>query len=176
MSKKEHTPRVTLDTNVLFEFWTKREKRDVAEQLLNLSDEDRIDLAVTTRIKQDIPYPRLSERVKELPTMDVRTVGSVFRVGVSVVGSEDTVTDGHYRETQEIIESKLRARGQCPPQTADFDHIFGHHIANRDVFLTWDGGILIAAEYFADSLGVRIQTPEDFIAELNEEDSQPNCE
>lgn len=171
MTAEERSRVVTLDTNILQELWRNQHKSDIVASLLALSDAGRLDLAVTTRIDYDIPNEPLSERIDELPAIGVRTIGSPLRLGYSRLGSDDVLTDGTYSNIQEEIESMLRDRGLKVPETADFDHIFGHHIAARDVFLTWDKAILRAAEHFADALNVRIQTPEDFISDLGEQAS-----
>ena len=49
------TVRLTLDTNLLQEYWREQEKRDVVVRLLRLADEGKAELVVTNRISDDIP-------------------------------------------------------------------------------------------------------------------------
>lgn len=160
---------VTLDTNIFQELWKNQAKATIVNDLLALSNDGYLDLAVTTRIEHDTPRPPLSERIKELPALGVQSIGTVFRLNFSALGRGDMLSDGSHRKIQEAIESTLRARHGRVPEPADFDHIFGHHIAERDVFLTWDEAILKAADLFRAKLGVRIAKPEDFITELVEQ-------
>ena len=167
MASDDQIIHVTIDTNILQELWRNQDKSEIVKDLLTLSDKGRLDLAVTTRIEYDIPLPPLSERFDELPVLGVQKIGTVGRWGVSTWGGGDFWSDGRAVEVESAIASSLHERGLRAPETADFDHIFGHHIAERDVFLTWDKAILRAADLFREHLGVRIVAPEDFLAELS---------
>ena len=74
MSKK-----VTLDTNLLIEYWNKRRKQQYIKKLIKLGADGKIDLAITSRIEEDIPHPPLSNKLKDLPKLGIQKTGSVAR-------------------------------------------------------------------------------------------------
>ena len=61
-------PTATLDINVLVEFWKDRKKAATTKTLL--------DLAVTSRIRNDIPRPPLADRLDKLPEIGIQRIGS----------------------------------------------------------------------------------------------------
>src|SRR4051794_27488980 len=63
--------RLTLDTNLLQEYWRDQAKRDVVQTLLDLAATDAVEIVVTARIGDDIPGGPLAERLLELPEMGV---------------------------------------------------------------------------------------------------------
>jgi hypothetical protein len=56
--------RLTLDTNLLQEFWRDQQRREVVQRLLELADAGEVELAVTNRIVDDIPGGPLVDRVR----------------------------------------------------------------------------------------------------------------
>ena len=53
---------VTLDTSVLLEYWKDQAKRALVERLLVLAEEKQIDLAITARVREDIPLEPLTSK------------------------------------------------------------------------------------------------------------------
>ena len=160
---------VTLDTNVLMEWWKEQPKVEVVENFLNMGKHFEIDLAVTSRIRDDVLRPPLSDKINELPSLDVQEIGSVIRVGHWKVG-EDVVGDTEFRDfvdsdevqqkTQYLMKMK---RINCEPDWRDWDHVHTHYRYKRDFFLTWDKGILAFAEEFKSRLGIQVMKPEDYL-------------
>lgn len=60
-------PRLTLDTNLLLEYWKNQAKRKTVEKLLLLAKEGKADLAVTARIREDVLLSPLAQNLDELP-------------------------------------------------------------------------------------------------------------
>ena len=67
---------VTLDTNVLEEYWREQDNAAVAESLLDLAMRRQVDLAITSRIYADIPDLPLANRINDLPALNVKKIGS----------------------------------------------------------------------------------------------------
>ena len=160
---------VTLDTNVLMEWWKERVKVEIVEELLKMGKEFEIDLAVTSRIRDDVLRPPLSERINELPCLDVQEIGSVIRIGHWNVGV-DVVGDTEFRdfvdsnEVQQKIQYLMKMkRINNEPDWRDWDHVHTHYRYKRDFFLTWDKGILAFAEEFESRLGIQVLKPEDYL-------------
>ena len=47
--------------------------------------------------------------------------------------------------------------------------LYGHVVAGRDVFLTWDGGILRLAPELRERLRIRVMQPEEFLEETSQD-------
>lgn len=169
MNKDNGIVRVTLDTNVPQELWREQEKKQVVEELLRYFEAGRISLAVTTRIENDIPYPPLSNRISELSEAGVETIGTLFRWGESSWGSGDYWVTEAEAQAEDKLRTTILESNLTMPGDADIDHILGHYIAKRDIFLTWDGAIRSAADVCREVLGVHIATPEAFLAQLDDE-------
>ena len=163
-------PKLTLDTNLLLEYWKKQNKVAVVEKLLELSDNGRIDLVVTSRIHADIDRPPLSERINELPELGVQIIGSVFRLDYSALDGGDMLGDDEFMNVFATLEQNLKHQGKELPDWRDSDHLHGHYLAGRDTFLTWDGGILSIAPEIEIQLGIVVMQPEEYLATLDEGD------
>ena len=159
------TPTATLDTNVLIEFWRDQHKAETTAALLNLAEDTQVFLAVTSRINADIPDMPLAGRINELPELNVGRIGSVFRLGVSRLGVDMLASD-RFVDVMESIKDNLRRK---PPDWRDWDHLHGHFLARRDVFLTWDGPILDAASELKSMLGIVVMKPEEFLLQCTEQ-------
>ena len=163
----------TLDTNLLLEYWKDQPKAAVVEKLLDLAQNGQLDLAVTTRIGADIPQPPLSDRINELPELDIRTIGSVFRLDVSALDGGDMLVGGRFMEEFIDVANRLteefRQRSTKPPDFRDWDHLNGHYLAGRDVFLTWDRRVLDVAADLQDELGIVVMKPEDYLNDWDEQ-------
>lgn len=161
--------KVTLDTNILQEYWKKQDKVRVVEKLLNLSENGEFDLAVTTRISEDIPHPPLSNRINQLPELGVQQIGAPFRLdrSFSLLSGKDVLGSEEFSKFSYSLMFTLKQKGRKDkniPDWRDWDHIQGHYLAKRDVFLTWDKAVLECAKELEEEFGVVLMRPEDFIA------------
>ena len=86
---KHVIPTVTLDTNMLVEFWRNQNRATVTESLLNLAESSQVDLAITSRINADIPLSPLANRINQLPELKVQQIGAVFRLHHSALDGGD---------------------------------------------------------------------------------------
>lgn len=64
-----NVPRLTLDTNLLLEYWKNQAKRKAVEKLSLLAKEGKADLVVTARIREDVPLSPLAQKIDELPEL-----------------------------------------------------------------------------------------------------------
>ena len=81
---------VTLDTNVLVEYWCNQHKAAVTKSVLNLAKHGKIELAITSRINADIPDLPLADRINELPVLNVQQIGSAFSLLTAQLGTAET--------------------------------------------------------------------------------------
>ena len=160
--------KVTLDTNILQEYWKKQDKVRVVEKLLNLAENGELDFAITTRVSADIPHPPLSNRINQLPELRVQQIGAPARWNVSR-WDEDYFADPEFSAFLDslVCEDKNEGRKKLP-DWRDQDHIQGHYLAKRDVFLTWDTPLLAWAQKLKEKFGVVLMSPEDFLGDLEE--------
>jgi hypothetical protein len=155
--------KLTLDTNLLLEYWKDQDKRDVVETLLRLKMEGKVDLAVTSRVREDVPFPPLTNNLERLGELGIDETGAVARLGYWVLGRDflgDEVFDGFF-PTAEKLAIK---HGKKPPDWRDWDHIHTHYLLKRDVFLTWDEGIVCLANEMRTRFGIEIMKPEVFLS------------
>ena len=155
-------PSVTLDTSVVVEYLEKRGKVAVVESLLELTQTGHLDLCVTGRIREDIPRQPLSERINELPELGIREMGSIIRTGHWRPGRDSAGSTMFQEAIDSLPDDPSRPRKKRP-DWRDWDHVQTHYLNGRDVFLTWDKGILNAAPHLKGKLGIVIMKPEDYL-------------
>jgi len=161
-------PTLTLDTNLLHEYWKQRDKSEVVERLLLLARQGRVDLAVTARVHEDVPRPPLAHKLDELRQLGVRKTGSVTRLGFWVLG-RDMLADEAFRSFHPTASELAKQFGEKPPDWRDWDHLHAHYLLRRDAFLTWDGGIVCLAETLKDRFGIVVMTPEQYLQAFDAE-------
>jgi hypothetical protein len=158
--------KVTLDTNLLFEYWRDRPKRALVQRLLTLTANKDIELAVTARVREDIPIEPIASQINALPEMGVRETASVARFDYWVLG-RDQLGSAEFEDFRRELESARTERDPKLPDWRDWDHLHAHMLQERTVFLTWDRAILRLREPLHARFGIRVQTPEDFLAEID---------
>jgi hypothetical protein len=158
--------RVTLDTSVLQEYWKDQAKRAVVERLLALAAMKDIDLAITARVREDIPDRPLASEIDALPEIGVHETGSVARFDYWVL-DRDHLGSEEFEAFRLGLESARKEGDPRLPDWRDRDHLHAHMLQGRTVFLTWDVPILRLAKVLEDRFGVRVESPEDFLAELD---------
>ena len=137
------------------------------EALLDFAEDELINLAVTRRIYEDVPHPPLADRIDKLHEIGVNLAGSVFRLDVSALDSGDMLGSDIFMDVFESVTHNLAHQGQSVPDWRDWDHVHGHYLSGRDVFLTWDKDILRAAPELKAQLEIVVMKPEEFIAKLS---------
>jgi hypothetical protein len=157
--------RLTFDTNLLQEYWREQAKRDVVAQLLDLAQTGAAELVVTNRITDDITGGPLAERLRELPEMGIGKIGGVFRIGMSPLGGTDMLGSDLFINLTEQADAELRRRGRTKlPDWRDWDHLHGHFLKHRDVFLSWDKRLIEGASILAKQLPITAMAPDDYLA------------
>ncbi len=155
-------PTLTLDTNLLHEYWKQRDKYEVVETLLLLAKQGKVDLAVTARVHEDLPNPPLSDNLNELPELGVSKTGSVTRLGFWVLG-RDMLGDGAFENFYPTACELAKQSRKNPPDWRDWDHLHAHYLLRREVFLTWDEGIVCLAETLKNQFDIAIMKPEEYL-------------
>ena len=156
---------VTLDTNVLVEYWQNRKNVLFTESLLDLAQQRKIDLAITSRISADIPDLPLANRINDLPQLNVQQIGAVFRLDHSSFDGGDMLGSDAFVNVVDSLDNRFDREGRVKrrPDCRDWDHLHGHYLSDRDVFLTWDRPILEVASELQQRLGMVVTTPHEFL-------------
>ena len=157
-------PKLTLDTNLLIDYWKQREKMDIVETLLELAKLGKVDLAVTRRIRQDIPRPVLSDRLNDLPELHIEETGSIARYdGSWLLDGREMFGDKTFNDFLPTAAKLAKQRGENPPDWRDWDHLHAHYLLQRDVFLTRDGGIICLSKELKDNFGINVSRPDEYL-------------
>ena len=156
---------VTLDTNVPLELLDKRDNVQDVEQLLCLAQKTEIDLAVTTRIRADTPHDPWKSQLRELfDAHGIKEIGSVTRLDYWVLGV-DRFPSERFLEAMSAIRARRPQVGKNKlADVRDWDHLHGHYLSGRDVFLTWDTGILDLGADLCAELNLMVMKPDAFLA------------
>ena len=158
---------LTLDTNLLHEYWKRRDKLQHVERLLDLARQGKVDLAVTARVHEDVPQLPLAQKLNELEELHIHRTSSVARPGYWVL-ERDMLGDDAFEDYWPSACTLAKQRGKKPPDWRDWDHLHAHHLLGRQVFLTWDEGINCLWEELRDRFGVVVMKPEEYLDALDE--------
>jgi hypothetical protein len=171
-SLPESPARLTLDTNVIREWWDDRARRDRVEELLELQSLGEVDLVVSHHIRDDICGGRLIEMLRGLPALRVRETGGAFRLGHSTLSGSDGLgaedfdlfakSVAYLELLSDLLQCGTIGRRHIPDRR-DWLHLHAHHLGGRDAFLTWDRGILALAPALTERFRLSVMTPEEFL-------------
>ena len=166
-------PTVTLDTNVVREWWENQSKIEHVETLIEFGKKFEIDLAVTGRIHDDVPNQPLAAKINDLPNLLIDEIGAIIRIdnwkpGIDTIGIAEFVNFIGSIETSDEFNSMNQKKR---PDWRDWDHIHTHYRYGRNYFLTWDRRILHFQKEFED-FGITVMKPEDYLSQHQ----QPNLE
>lgn len=166
-------PKITLDNNCVINFFDRASQTstsvDSLEELMKLSLAHKIEIAITTRVEADLENDTDESRRRgmlELINL-LPVVGTVARLDVTrldrgdVVGGE--ITGRLFDELQKIIfVGGLRKDSKSyQNKVNDLDHLVGHIINKRDIFVTDDKGILNKKHILKISPGILVMNPKE---------------
>lgn len=161
---------VTLDSNLVADYWERRPGWEDVQALLELGAQGVLDLAVTAVIERDFPDDPWASRLLELPTLGVLMVGAPATLGSWVLGRDvlgDAAFDAAWAEFAAVAASRItkRQRGR-PPSSEDWTHLHAHWLLGRTVFLTRDKPLLSLAPKLLERFGIVVLAPSNFLAGL----------
>ena len=158
-------PTVTIDTNVIREWWDNQQMAKHVAVLLNRGKAREIDIAVTSRIHDDIPNAPLAHKINSLPDLSIQDIGSVIRIHRWAVGF-DTVGVAEFYEflySPHVAREFDQMNQKSRPDWRDWDHLHTHYRYGRDRFLTWDKKILHFSDELRDQLGIIVVKPDEYL-------------
>jgi hypothetical protein len=158
----ERRDALTFDASLLLEYWKDQPKKAMVEELLRLAEREEVDLAVTARIREDVPKDPLAERVNQLPELGIKETGSVARLDLWVLG-RDHLGSEEFESLRLQLQSEWKPGNPRLPDWRDWDHLHAHMLQRRDVFLTWDKAILRLGQRL-ERFGIRVTKPEQYLS------------
>lgn len=160
--------RVTLDMNVLISGVDANEhpeKQQAYQKLLVLQGLGLIDIGMTTRFEQDKADDRDAARVKqhqqELSKFASPSIPGPARWDHSRWGQDVWGGDTMSMELEQLFGIKDFASAN-KHTVWDIDHHYGHRVAGRDYFLTYERRLLNRAKQL-NSIGVRVWDTRKFV-------------
>ena len=154
--------KLTLDTVLLQDYWKQRPRKDAIEKLIQLAAVGRVELAVTARIREDIPNEPLAREIDRLSDLDVLETGSVTRLDYWVLGRDRLASDDFANYERELGDRA--GHGDKIPDWRDLDHLHAHFLEGRDVFLTWDKAILGLSKELKARFAIVVLRPDEYLA------------
>lgn len=172
--------KITLDNNCiinLFDFSSKTPTSvDSLSEIIKLGLSGKVDIAITTRVEADLENDkdnqRRSEMMRKISIFPV--IGTLGRIGVSkwnngdFYAGEDTVKLSD--EIQKIVfPGGLNEKSSTyTNKRNDIDHLVGHTINKRDIFVTDDGDILKKQYALKISPGMIVMNPKECLGYVEE--------
>ena len=164
---------VTIDTNVFQEYEKKQEQWKEAEKVFVLAEQGKIDMTLTTRARADMPDGPLREAFESRLAKPGFTLSPAAIQYDSDSGEgTDYTSDFMIDDFMDALEKRDREHGRGKksiPSQNDRDHVQGHYLSRRDVFLTWDKGVLRWAEDLKPRFGMIVMQPEAFLETFSKE-------
>jgi hypothetical protein len=155
---------VTLDTNCFFDYFERTPT--YIQELVALQAQGQVEIAMTTRVMVDTAdkwkgqgHIPIWTKIQSFPSL--ATIGSAFRLDMSRMDAEDYLisdSDDELLEKLRVIMTKA--------QIEDIDHLFGHIMARRDIFITSDPHFLKHKEDLMNNFGALILRPEEAVQEI----------
>ncbi len=170
--------KLTLDTNCIINLLDYKSESaisvDELTEVIRYGLDGDVNIAITTRVESDVSKDKDQERKNEIirRISMFPVIGTVARWDTSKWDSGD-VWGG---EEHQALENELKSiifpglKEDDPHYTNkinDIDHLIGHKINKRDIFVTDDKQILKKAETLKSSLGIEVMDPKKVLEYLN---------
>lgn len=164
---------LTVDTNAIRDYAEPhREGHKIAKELIELHDAGTCQIRVTTRFDSDVPGGPLRSKLEALPVLDNPQIGTVFRLDVSRLDSGDMIASEEWaKEADELMAllfpGATSESGRHRNRMADVDHLMGHKIAGRDIFVTNEKAILNQREALSAKFGITVMSPGEAVEKVS---------
>ena len=176
---RDPVPTITLDTNCAINLFDRRSTTatsvDELSTLMRYALAGRIEISVTTRVEADLLGDRdESRRAEMLRFLDLLpTIGTILRFDTSRWDSGDVFVDDRterlHQEIQGIVFPGLSPGDRrYRNKVNDIDHLVGHTINCRDIFVTDDREILRKASDLRTAPGIVIMSPSQCVSYVDE--------
>lgn len=170
--------KLTLDTNCIINLLDYKSESaisvDELAEILRYGLDGDANIAITTRVESDVDKDKDTERKNELlrRVSMFPVIGTVARFDTTKLDSGD-VWGGTEHQTLEdelkniIFPGLKKEDAHYGNKINDIDHLIGHKINKRDIFVTDDQQILKKAETLKSSQGIEVMNPKKVLEYLN---------
>jgi len=170
-------PRITLDANCVINLFDRDSPSATSvpeiETLIRYGLDGKAAIAVTTRVQVDLEQDKNEERRRALITMlnIFPVIPSIGHWDVSKWDEDMWTTEGSARLNEEI--KNILSPGLQPGAATfanrinDIDHLTGHVLDKRDIFVTDDKGILRKRDQIK-GLGIVVMNPAQCVAHIDD--------
>jgi hypothetical protein len=171
--------KITLDTNCIINLFDHESETatslEALSSLIRHGLSGKVSIAATTRVEEDISNDKNKERRAEMLRFLelLPIVGTIGRFDTSKWGQGDVFSDDRlerlHGEVKQIVfpgltESDRRYRNKIN----DVDHIVGHMLNRRDIFVTDDNDILRRRDQLKIGPGIVVMTPDECLKYVDE--------
>ena len=164
-------PKLTLDNNCIINLLDTKSKSatstDELSEIMRLALSGIADIAITTRVEADLENDSDAERkavfLKQIQMFPV--IGAVGRWDKTKWDNGDIWADDTTTRLADDIQKLVfpgginKERSDYGNKINDVDHLVGHKINGRDIFVTDDKGILKKSEELKRSPGIVVMSP-----------------
>ncbi len=178
--------KLTLDTNCVINLFDHNSKTATSLQelssLIRYGLSGQVEIAVTTRVEADVLKDKDASRSAEiLRFLDLLPiVGSIGRFDKSKWGTGDVFSDDRLSRLRADIQ-QIVFPGLSPSdkrhgnKVNDIDHLVGHMLNRRDIFVTDDTDILRRRNQLKAGPGIVVMSPADCLKYVDEVE-QESCQ
>lgn len=171
-------PRLTIDANCIINLFDLESGSATSVEelraLVRYAMEGKVEIAVTTRLEADLLRDRNEARRQPLlETLNMfPVISTVARWDVSKWDGDLWADDRTVRlneEIQQILSPGLTtADPRYSNKVNDIDHLTGHVIDARDIFITDDKGILRRRDQLRNGPGIIVMTPAQALSHIDD--------
>lgn len=171
MTTSPPTPLITIDSNCVVGLFDQVSETATSvgelRNLMRYAVSGVIRISVTTKVEVDFARDRNDQRrnaiLEQMTIFPI--IASTFRLDESRLDEPDILFGPQeqrlWDEIQRIVFPGLtESSGKRANKVADVDHLLGHKLATRDVFVTDDRGILRRYSELRDGPGIVVMNPE----------------
>ncbi len=147
---------------------------DELAEIIRYGLEGDVNIAITTRVDSDVgkdkDQGRKNEILKRISMFP--TIGTVARLDTSKFDGGDVLGGEEHNSLEEELKKIIfpGLKNDDPHygnKINDIDHLIGHKINNRDIFVTDDQQILKKAETLKSSVGIEVMDPKQVLEYIN---------
>lgn len=153
--------KITFDTNCFFDYF----ERDPAliKEIISFQEQGLVEIAMTTRVMADTlgksnvqGVSSIWEKIQDFPLVEV--VGTAFRLDMSLLDGRDYLVSKDHIDFMNKLHAII-----IDAQIEDLDHLFGHIMAGRDIFITSDPHFLKHQDQLKKEFNVVVLNPKDAV-------------
>lgn len=176
----ESSPKITLDNNCIINLLDVNSSTatsvDELSEIVSLALSGVADIAITTRVEADLENDKDADRkaafLKQVQMFPV--IGTVARYGTSKLDGGDVYASDDSERLADDIQ-KIVFPGGLNKESSnydnklnDIDHLVGHAINQRDVFVTDDKAMLRKSAELKRAPGIVVMSPVECLTFLND--------